>query len=223
MIFQNDGTARRIVVRMFELWVPQIRPTSVGQKLVNENFLKPTQWTYMQEVLHTSSSRRDARGTWLITPGVENPKHVFVFFQQTRKQNALTQNPYLFDTFDLDGDDSAKLSTCRLEYGTTFYPEVEYDEDNANQIYLDLIDFRYRKNDYNSGTQLQVTNFSSLYPIIYFDLRATKPSMTDDPKKLAVHYKLNEVANLHDYTIYAAVLNEKEFVIKQLGNELVVE
>ena len=223
MIFQNDGTARRIVVRTFELLVPQIRPTSAGQKLVNENFLKPTQWTYMQEVLHTSASQRDARGTWLITPGVENPKHVFVFFQQTRKQNALTQNPYLFDTFDLDGDDSAKLSTCRLEYGTTFYPEVEYDEDNANQIYLDLIDFRYRKNDYNSGTQLQDNNFSTLYPIIYFDLRSTKPSMTGDPKKLAFHYKLNEAANAHDYTIYAAVLNEKEFVIKQLGNELVVE
>ena len=147
----------------------------------------------------------------------------FVFFQQTRKQNALAQNPYLFDTFDLDGDDSAKLSTCRLEYGTTFYPEVEYDEDNANQIYLDLIDFRYRKNDYNSGTQLQDNNFSTLYPIIYFDLRSTKPSMTGDPKKLAFHYKLNEAANAHDYTIYAAVLNEKEFVIKQLGNELVVE
>ena len=43
MIFQNDGTARRIVVRKFELWVPQLHFTGKGQTLVNENFLNPTQ------------------------------------------------------------------------------------------------------------------------------------------------------------------------------------
>ena len=42
MIFQNDGTARRIVVRKFELWVPQLHFTGKGQTLANENFLKPT-------------------------------------------------------------------------------------------------------------------------------------------------------------------------------------
>ena len=116
MIFQNDGTGRRTVVQKFELWVPQLTLTSEGQKQVNENFLKLTQWTYLKETLHPSS----ASGSWLITPGIKNPKHVFVFFQQTRKQNALTQNPYLFDTFDLDtfdldGDNTAKLSTCRRD------------------------------------------------------------------------------------------------------------
>jgi len=35
LIFQNDGTGRRIVVRKFELWVPQLTLTSEGQKQVN--------------------------------------------------------------------------------------------------------------------------------------------------------------------------------------------
>ena len=222
MIFQNDGTGRRIVVRKFELWVPQLTLTPEGQKQVNENFLKPAQWAYLKETLHPSSSRRDASGAWLITPGVKNPKHVFVFFQQTRKQNALTQNPYLFDTFNLDGDDTAKLSTCRLQYGASFYPELDYDDDFKLRILNDLINFRYRKNDYNSGTQLQVANFSKLYPILYFDLRSAKESLTGDPKSLTLHYRLNEAANAQDYTIYAAVLNEEEVVVKQIGNELVV-
>ena len=76
MIFQNDGTARRIVVRRLELWVPQLQFTGQGQTLVNENFLRPTQWKYLKEVLHSSTSRRDANSTWLITPAVKNPKHV---------------------------------------------------------------------------------------------------------------------------------------------------
>ena len=46
----------------------------------------------LEEDLHQSSHRRDASGTWLISPGVKNPKHVFVFIQQARKRNAYTQN-----------------------------------------------------------------------------------------------------------------------------------
>ena len=120
IIFQSDGTARRIVVRKFELWVPQLQFTGEGQKLGNENFLKPTQWKYLKEMLHLSSSRRDANGTWLITSGAKNPKHVFVFFQQTKKQKAFTQNPYIFDTFDFDDDNSPKLAICRLQYAQPF-------------------------------------------------------------------------------------------------------
>ena len=172
--------------------------------------------------MHSSSSRRDANGTWLITPGVKDPKHVFVFLQQTRKQNSYTQNPCLFDTFNIDGDDTTRLETCRVQYGTKFYPEVEYDQDFKIRILNDLINFRYRKNDYNTGVQLQLANFAKLYPIIYFDLRNTKESATGDSKKLEFHFKLNEAANAQDYTIFALVLNEKEFELKQISNELVV-
>ena len=221
MIFQNNATARRIVVRKFELWTPQLHFTGKGQTLANENFLKPTQWKYLNETLHSSSSLRDANGTWLITSGAKDPKHVFVFFQQTRKQNAYTQNPYIFDTFDIDGDDSARLDTCRLQYGTKFYPELDYDHGFKIRILNDLINFRYRKNDYNSGVQLQLANFEKLYPIIYFDLRNTKESVTGDSKKLEFHYRLNEAANAQNYIIFALVLNEKEFVLKQIDNELV--
>ena len=74
MIFQNDGTARRIVFRRLELWVPQLQFTGQGQTLVNENFLRPTQWKYLREALYPSSSRRDANGTWLIAPCGKKPE-----------------------------------------------------------------------------------------------------------------------------------------------------
>ena len=221
MIFQNDGTARRIAFRKLELWVPQLHFTGKGQTLANENFLKPTEWKYLKEELFTSSSRRDANGTWLITPGVKNPKHVFVFIQQTRKENSYTQNLYIFDTFDIDGDNSARMDTCHLQYGTSVYPDLDYDHDFKMGILNDLVNFRYRKNDYNSGVQLQLANFEKLYPIIYFDLRNAEESVTGDPKKLVFHYRLNEAANARDYKIFAIILNDEEFVLKQIGNELV--
>lgn len=72
MISLNDGTAGRIVVQKFELWVPVLKFTSEGQKMVSKNFLKPIKWTYLKETPHLSSSRRDASDNWLITPGVKN-------------------------------------------------------------------------------------------------------------------------------------------------------
>jgi len=76
------------------------------------------------------------------------------------------KHPYIFDTFNIDGDNSARLTTCRLQYGTSFYPELDYDHDFKIRILTDLINFRYRKNDYNTGVQLQLANFQELYPII---------------------------------------------------------
>ena len=134
----------------------------------------------------------------------------------------MEHNPYLFETFDLDRDNSAKLSTCRLQYGEAFTPELECEGDDQIRIRRDLIQFAYRKNDYNTGTQLDVANYPKLHPVIYFDLRATKESVTGDSKKLILHYRLNEAANAHDYEIFAAVLNEEEIVIQQVGSELVV-
>ena len=90
LIWQNDGTARRVVVRNFEFWVLSLQFTSEGQKMTNENFLKPSKWKYLQETVHASTSRRDATGTWQISPGVKNAKHVFVYIQQTKSQMLLS-------------------------------------------------------------------------------------------------------------------------------------
>ena len=84
----------------------------------------------------------------------------------------------------------------------------------------DLINYRYRKNDYNTGVQLQPNNFETLYSVIYFDLRENKDNATNDPKQMVFHHRLNEAANAADYIIYAAIMYEAELVIKQVGNEL---
>ena len=93
MIFQNDGTARRIVVRRLELWVPQSQFTGQGQTLVNENFLRPTQWKYLKEGFASQQLPKGCK--WYVVDYTwgKNPKHVFVFLQQTRNQNSYTQKP----------------------------------------------------------------------------------------------------------------------------------
>ena len=224
LIWQNDGTDRRVVVRNFELWVPTLQFTSVGQKLVNENFLKPAKWKFLKETIHSSTARRDAVGMWQITPGVKNAKHVFVWLQRSDKSNAYTGNPYIFDTFTVDaaGNAACRLSTCRLQAGANeFIPELEYASEFKERILRDVSNFRYRANDYNTGTQLNIANYETLYPLIFFDLRADKTNLTNDPQQLVFHYRLSQAAGA-DYTIYAIVLNEEEMIVDKVGGEIVV-
>ena len=218
LIWQNDDTARRVVVRNFELWVPSLQFTSVGQKMVNENFLKPAKWKFLQETISASSQRRDASGMWQITPGVKNAKHVFVWLQASDQSNAYEGNPYIFGTFSAN----SSLSTCRLQKGANeFFPELEYSADFKERILQDVINFRYRANDYNTGTQLNTANYTTLYPLIYFDLRADKSNLTNDPQQLIFHYRLAAAA-AEDYTMYALIMNEEEVILDKVGGEIVV-
>ena len=102
-----------------------------------------------------------------------------------------------------------------------FYPELEYSSDFKERILQDAINFRYRANDYNTGTQLNTANFSTLYSMIYFDLRADKTNLTNDPQQLIFHYRLNAAAT-DDYTIYALVMSENEVILDKVGGEIVV-
>ena len=87
------------------------------------------------------------------------------------------------NTFSLPG--GASLINCRLEYGNgVFYPETEYDSDSKGTIFNDLMANAMRKNDYNTGTQLDLANYNRLFPLIYFDLTYQTEKVTRDSKQL---------------------------------------
>ena len=146
-------------------------------------------------------------------------------YLQRAKTNNSGQNPYIyiFDTFKLNAANANScLTTCRLEYGNgVFYPETEYDSESKVRIFNDLMSCARRKNDYNTGTQLNLTNYNSLYPLIYFDLRNQPEKITRDPKQLIFRYKLN-TNSAANFSVHAIVLYEEEAIIDKVGNELVI-
>ena len=81
--------------------------------------------------------------------------------------------------------------------------------------------YAMRKNDYNSGTQLNTVNHNSLYSLIYFDLSYQAEKVTRDPKQLIFRYKISANSTA-DFNVHAIVLYEEEVVIDKIGNELVI-
>ena len=81
--------------------------------------------------------------------------------------------------------------------------------------------YAMRKNDYNTGTQLNLANYNSLYSIIHFNLEFQTEKVTRDPKQLIFRYKINANSGV-DFNVHAIVLYEEEVVINKMGNELVI-
>ena len=213
LIYKADAAADgRIVIDRFLLWVPKLIPKDSLYDRFVSSFLKESTWTYLREMYNFSTTPKNTSAV----------QHVFVYLQREKTDDA-SQNPYIYDTFKLNaGDENSYLSSCRLEYGNgVFYPEVEYDTDLKVRIFNDLMSYAHRKNDYNSGTQLNLSNYNELFPITYFNLTYQAERVTRDPKQLIFRYKLN--ANSTDaFQVHAIVLYKETVVINKIGNELVI-
>ena len=218
----DDG---RVVVTRFYLWLPRMVPKDSEYSDFVKDFLKPTKWNYMKDLYIQSANTRAIQNMFQISPAIDNVKHVFIYLQRTvgpnNEENERT--PYIFDTFKLNSADAnSSLASCRLEYGTsTFYPDLDYDADSKVRIFNDLMSYAFRKNDFNTGTQLNIHNFTSLYGLIYFDLTFQKEAITRDPKQLILNYRLN-VAPAADVRAHAIIFYENEVIVNKVGNELMM-
>ena len=211
----------RLIINRFYLWVPRLEPKdSLMTKFISE-FQKPSRWTNLRELYISSANTRQGSGDFRISPSIDRVKHVFVYAQRANN-SIMTENPYIFDTFKLNAANfNSSLTTCRLEYGNgTFYPEYSYESDSKSRIFSYLMNYSWKKNDYNTGTQLSVTNFSTLYPLIYFDLTYQEDRPTRDPKKLNLKY--TKSAPAADIQFHAVVLYEEDIVIDKVGDQLLI-
>ena len=217
------AAAGRVVINRFILWVPRLTPRdSMYDKFVS-SFLKETKWQYMREMYNVSAPTNTS-GVFQISSSIDNVKHIFVYLKKSYRDDdghrQAENSPYTMNTFSLPG--GASLNNCRLEYGNgVFYPETEYDSESKVRIFNDVMAYAMRKNDYNTGTQLNTANYNLLYPLIYFDLTYQSEKVTRDPKQLIFRYRLSANAD-QNFAVHAVVLYEEILKIDKIGNELVI-
>ena len=173
---------------------------------------------------YTISPATNTSGSFQISSSIDNVKHIFVYlknrYRNVNDHRRAENSPFTMNTFSLPGGSS--LRTCRLEYGNgVFYPEMEYDSESKVRIFNDVMAYAMRKNDYNTGTQLNTANYNSLFPLIYFDLTYQSEKVTRDPKQLIFNYELSADTD-QNFSVHAVVLYEEILKIDKIGNELVI-
>ena len=94
--------------------------------------------------------------------------------------NAQTTNPFVYNTFSVSTD-PMKLSSCHLEVSNgNEYPEIYYTPSNdMTRVYRDVLKYVHKNNEYGQGTLLNRSNFSTIFPFLYFDLTKQKMDILD--------------------------------------------
>ena len=135
------------------------------------DYLKPYKWTYLKEAVQTMNPTNQKIGYFRITNGIKKPRHVFVFFINNDSLGNQKQNPFLYDTFKLSSNDTT-LRRRYLEVGNgNDYPSLHYTpEEDTSRVFRDVMKYVNANNDLQGGTLLNISNYKSLYPFIYFDL-----------------------------------------------------
>ena len=184
LIWQASADCRVVVTKM-QLFVPRIIFTAQGRKILYEKYMKPHKWSYLREQVNQSNSSRQQTGIFKITSAIERPRDVFIWILNDARNGSQTQNPFLFDTFNVVNN--RKLVSCQLEVGNgNKYPENEYASDTQmSRVFRDVHKYSYAENDYQGGgTLLNRANVSTIFPFIYFDLRNQKLDIKNGATKL---------------------------------------
>ena len=183
-------------------------------------FLKPHKWTYLRENIERSNSSRQRTGHFKISSGISKPRHVFVFIINDADVDSQTSNPFLYNTFSVSTDPRT-LDNCHLEVANgQEYPEVYYQPStDLSRVYRDVLKYVHKISEYSEGSLLNISNFQTLFPFVYFDLTKQKTDIRDGTTKLTFRYELSGVTTT-DYSVYALTLFEQEAELIQQNDKL---
>ena len=210
----------RVILTKLQLIVPRITFNSDGQSLYMSKFLKPYKWTYLRENIERSNSTTQRAGHFKISSGISKPRHVFVFIINDAQIDSQTSNPFLYNTFSVSTDPRT-LQNCHLEVGNgQEYPEIHYTPStDLSRVYRDVLKYVHKNNEYGEGSLLNISNFQTLFPFLYFDLTKQKTDIKDGTTKLTFRYELSGTTATA-YSVYALTLYEQEAELIQQNNKL---
>ncbi|KAL9975005.1 hypothetical protein ACROYT_G012120 [Oculina patagonica] len=222
VIFRAGGDPGRFIVTRLVLWVPKMIFNAEGEQIFLQTYLKPHTWSYLKERIEISPSTTARQGTFRITSSIRKPRHVFIWALNDAKMNDQTQNPFLFNTYNIANNRT--FSNARLELSNgIFYPNEELKPDTEIvQAYRTLMEYQKDFNAYYSSPTITLKSFQELYGLIYFDLRNQEEEIKSGSTKIQFSYKLSGIPNAN-YSLYALILHEEELGVDIVNGKVLLK
>jgi hypothetical protein len=143
---------------------------------------------------------------------VFKPKHVFIWFSNTNRDNNQEKNPLMFDSFN--------LHTFYLEFSSgNTYPQCHYQTSQKSRIFSDVMEYALRNNYLDTSTQLTPWLWENRYPLYYFDLTYHRSMLDTSAQSLTFVYNLASAPGT-SYYINALVLEEQQAKLDGKTNDL---
>ena len=90
---------------------------------------------------------------------------------------------------------------------------------DMTRVFRDVLKYVHKNNEYGEGSLLNKSNFSNLFPFLYFDLTRQKMDIKDGTTKLTFKYELSGTTAT---TIYALTLYEQDVELIQKDGKIIL-
>ena len=218
--WRAGGNNFRVVLTKFQLIVPRIVFNADGKSYMREYF-NARKWTYLRELVERGNSTQQQSANFRISTSINKPRHVFVFILIDSNVETQTVNKFLYNTFNVVNN--KKLMSCHLEVGNgKEYPEVHYKpNEESTRVFRDVLRYVHANSEYAHDTLINRSNFTTIFPFIYFDLTKQPMDVKDGMTKLTFKYTLSAATNAK-YSVYALVLYEQDVEMRKIDDKLIL-
>ena len=228
-IHRANGVAPgKFVIKHLSLWVPKITPSleitsKIEQKLVKGHLRD----LYFEQsrIYRRQYGSTDTSPSWRITTNSneELPTHVFCCIQAAPRDGDQEQNNQVFD--------NGNLRSISLHVNSERFPERELETDfratsrNYGRAYMMFQEAVQKYADVDSGSQVSVEDFASLYPIFHFDVSRHKEKLRNSPADIELKWRLGSrfeypAGTAADYNVYALVLSERFLKLEAMSGKM---
>jgi hypothetical protein len=115
------------------------------------------------------------------------------------------------------------LQRARLEFDDgSFYPHVEYGNEDIQRLYHDVLEYSHRNDNLCCGSILSRDKYKTLNSLLYFDLEYQKRSVVSDSKDMTLVFSLDPQPNAVGFIIYAILLYENDASFGRIDNSYVL-
>ena len=203
--------------------VPHVRPETVKlmelRSIIESKQSIPVAFTARTSESTMVSQNRNFSWRLNAKSGVEKPRWIIVGFQ-TDKSTTQEQNPAIFD--------HVNLTNTYVSINGEKYPMYDINFDfttNDYSILYEMFDrFKQEFYGFNSlvgGTQVNVSAFKNLFPIIVFDVRHQSDKLKSGIADISLNFKFS--ANVPANTmVYAVTLSDRMYRLNSDGKNLVM-
>ena len=229
-IHRADAAADgRFVINHLSLWMPRVEPklsikVGLEEKLVSGD--KQQLHFEQLRIYRQQFGSAVTKTTWKVAsyPNGELPRHIFIAFASVERDDDQEQNNQVFD--------NANLTRLFARINSKQYPEQILETDfstasrNYTRAYMMFQEAMHKYSDTDSGSQVSVEDFASLYPIFHIDVSKHKDELKLGHAEVTLGWTLSESfkklagGGASDYHVYCLVQNDRYLTVEAMTGKM---
>ncbi len=224
-IIHADGVVEgQFSITRLALWMPRVVP-SLAKMMELESLLATftKKIHFQQNRIYQTAIPNSTDYTWRVTttPSEQLPRHLFVVFQRQARRNDQEMNNSIFDNPD--------VRRIFVRVNSKQYPERAIECNfavdatrNISRPYMYLMEAMQKYQNADSGSQISIEEFRSLYPIFYFDISKHSERVVGSTADIEVTWTLGAVPG-EQYNVYALVVSDRFLTIDSIKGRMTVQ